>query len=91
MSRKIKRVKFTVDLLFSDSIDKKHLPEITRKIADALRHEVDSGMGFAPEDDESPYTQEIRVLNEESCLVELKYSVPGGWSESVTDFKIIKP
>lgn len=81
-NRKIKRIKFTVDLLFSDSIDKKEIPEISRKIADALRHEVDSGNGFAPETDDSPYTNEIRVMNDEAGVVILSFGNQG-WVEKI--------
>lgn len=51
---------FTVNLTFSEKVGKKKLEEIATKIADALRHECDSGNGLAPENSEA-FTERIEV------------------------------
>lgn len=84
--RKIKRVKFVVDLLFTEAIDKKHIPDISHKIADALRHECSSGNGFAPDENSGytdvGYTTEIRVFNAEAGITTVKIEPGKGWVES---------
>ncbi len=85
MERKIKRARFSVDILFDDFIEKKHLKEMAKKITDALRHEVDSGMGLAPEDEDSnATTKEIRTFSEEAGVSIVKYE-NGRWNESFID------
>ncbi len=44
--RKIKRLKFTVDVLFDDFVKKDHQAVLAKKIVDALRHESDAGDGL---------------------------------------------
>jgi hypothetical protein len=66
---------FTVTLTFSGKVTSDdEIKETAFKIADALRHECDSGNGLAPEDSDS-YTKEIIVSHdfvpEASTVVDL--------------------
>lgn len=67
-------IQFTVNITFADSItgDDEQIKEITNKIANALKHECDSGNGIAP-DSSDTFTSEIQVipqiLVEESVLI----------------------
>lgn len=55
---------FTVTVILSDKVsDDEAIKEIAFKIADALRHECDSGNGLAPELSDA-YTEEIVVSNQ---------------------------
>ena len=55
---------FTVTLTLSDKVsDDDAIKEMACKIADALRHECDSGNGLAPETSDA-YTEGIEVSNQ---------------------------
>jgi len=56
----MKKVKFTVTLTFSENVKESDISEMSRKIADSLRHECDSGNGLAPELSEA-FTEKIEV------------------------------
>lgn len=60
----MKKHTFTVTLTFADKVgDDNDIKAMAFKIADALRHECDSGNGLAPENSET-FTKEIEVSNE---------------------------
>lgn len=60
----MKKHTFTVTLTLSDKVsDDEAIKEMAFKIADALRHECDSGNGLAPEKSDC-YTEEIVVSNQ---------------------------
>lgn len=60
----MKKHTFTISLTLSEGVsDDEAIKEMAFKIADALRHECDSGNGLAPEMSDS-YTQEIVVSNQ---------------------------
>lgn len=55
---------YKVTLTFSDNITEKELTSyVTKQICDALFHQVDSGMGLAPDDTEA-VTKLIEVTRE---------------------------
>ncbi len=59
----MKKHSFTVTLTLSEKLsDDDAIKEMAYKIADALRHECDSGNGLAPEKSDS-YTEKIEVTN----------------------------
>ncbi len=62
-ARKIKRVKFTLDILFDEFVDLKHVKELSEKIAETLKNESESGTGLG---DGNALPIEIRVFNEET-------------------------
>lgn len=59
----MKNFQVTINIKFADSISgtDEDIQEMTAKIAGALKHECDSGMGIAPESSET-YTTEIQVI-----------------------------
>jgi len=60
----MKKHTFTVTLTLSDKVsDDDAIKEMAFKIADALRHECDSGNGLAPELSDS-FTEKIEVSNQ---------------------------
>ena len=60
----MKKHTFTVVLTLSEKVsDDDAIKEMAFKIADALRHECDSGNGLAPEKSDS-YTKEIIVSHD---------------------------
>jgi len=60
----MKKHTFTVTLTLSDKVsDDDAIKEMAFKIADALRHECDSGNGLAPEKSDA-YTEGIEVSNQ---------------------------
>jgi hypothetical protein len=60
----MKKHTFTVTLTLSDKVsDDEAIKEMAFKIADALRHECDSGNGLAPEMSDS-FTEKIEVSNQ---------------------------
>jgi hypothetical protein len=60
----MKKHSFTVTLTLSDKVsDDDAIKEMAFKIADALRHECDSGNGLAPELSDS-FTEKIEVSNQ---------------------------
>lgn len=58
----MKRLALLVVIEFEDEVEDTdiHKKEVAQKIADALEHECDSGMGIAPEDSET-FTKRITV------------------------------
>jgi hypothetical protein len=63
MSRKLKRLTFTVDVLFDDFVEKDHQAVLAKKIVDALRFETDSGDGLG---DDNAIPVEIRAYSPEA-------------------------
>lgn len=61
--RKIKRLKFTVDVLFDEFVEKEHQAVLAKKIVDALRHESDAGDGLG---DDNACPIEIRAYSSEA-------------------------
>ncbi len=63
---------FTITINFSDKVTSDNdIKEVAFKIADALRHECDSGNGLAPESSDA-YTKEIVISHDfvpEACTV----------------------
>ena len=60
----MKKHTFSVTLTLSDKLsDDDAIKEMAYKIADALRHECDSGNGLAPELSDS-FTEKIEVSND---------------------------
>lgn len=60
----MKKHTFTVTLTLSDKVsDDDAIKEMAFKIADALRHECDSGNGLAPEMSDA-FTEKIEVSNQ---------------------------
>lgn len=60
----MKKHTFTVTLTLSDKVsDDEAIKEMAFKIADALRHECDSGNGLAPEMSDA-FTEKIEVSNQ---------------------------
>lgn len=60
----MKKHTFTVTLTLSDKVsDDEAIKEMAYKIADALRHECDSGNGLAP-DKSDAFTEKIEVSNQ---------------------------
>jgi hypothetical protein len=60
----MKKHTFTVTLTLSDKVsDDDAIKEMAYKIADALRHECDSGNGLAPNLSDS-FTEKIEVSNQ---------------------------
>lgn len=68
--RKLKRLPFTVDVLFDDFVDKSHLEVLANKILNALHYETDAGDGLG---DDNAIPIEIRVFNPEAGVASYKW------------------
>lgn len=76
--RKIKRAKFTVDVLFDEFIEPSHLKVLAQRIVNALRHESDSGAGLG---DDNAVPKEIRAFNPDAGIAMVKWN-DSEWEES---------
>lgn len=63
-----KIVNLNLRLEFADSILENDIESIAKKVADALRHECDSGNGLAPDE---TYTEKIIVSSENVVLANI--------------------
>ncbi len=81
--RKIKRVKFTLDVLFDEPVDLNHVKKLSKRVVETLKQESDSGQGLG---DDNAVPVEIRAMNEQTGIAIQTYqSTKEGWVESFID------
>ncbi|HUU89522.1 MAG TPA: hypothetical protein VMX17_17450 [Candidatus Glassbacteria bacterium] len=69
----MKTHEFKITLTFADNVKgEEAIREMVEKIADALKHECESGNGLAPESSET-YTEEIEVIHTKTKTRETSY------------------
>jgi len=76
MARKLKRIQYTVDILFDEFVDPSHIKVLGDKIIKALKHESDSGQGLG---DDNAVPVEIRAYNPDAGVSSYIYEGTEGW------------